>query len=48
MGSLNNTLYARWPGAVERTQRALRVIGPMLLFGLRLWEAVCLAIYVTF
>src|SRR6201987_182340 len=31
-----------------RLAAALRAAGPMLLFGLRLWAAVCLAIYVAF
>jgi uncharacterized membrane protein YccC len=34
--------------SVDRFGRALRTMGPMLLFGLRLWAAVCLAIYVAF
>src|SRR5258708_22166972 len=31
-----------------RIARALRAAGPALLFGLRLWAAVCLALYVAF
>jgi uncharacterized membrane protein YccC len=34
----------RWQGAVAAAARA----GPPLLFGLRLWAAVCLALYVAF
>src|ERR1700722_7862965 len=36
-----------WPAA-ERVAAALRSAAPLLLFGLRLWAAVCLALYVTF
>jgi uncharacterized membrane protein YccC len=33
---------------VARLEQALRVAGPALLFGLRLWASVCLALYVAF
>jgi uncharacterized membrane protein YccC len=36
-----------WPDA-EQLARALRSAAPALLFGLRLWAAVCLALYVAF
>jgi uncharacterized membrane protein YccC len=36
-----------WPDAA-RLARALRSAAPALLFGLRLWAAVCLALYVAF
>src|SRR5258708_6848648 len=36
-----------WPDA-RRFASALRPAGPALLFGLRLWGAVCLALYVAF
>src|ERR1700722_15674948 len=36
-----------WPAA-ERVAAALRSAAPLLLFGLRLWAAVCLALYVAF
>jgi hypothetical protein len=32
----------------RRLTNALRAIGPPLLFGLRLWASVCLALYVAF
>src|SRR5712675_3107252 len=38
---------ASWPDA-RRLARAIRSAGPALLFGLRLWAAVCLALYVAF
>src|SRR5438477_4134172 len=34
--------------AVRRLEAALRAAGPQLLFGLRLWASVCLALYVAF
>jgi uncharacterized membrane protein YccC len=34
--------------AVRRAADALRVAGPPLLFGLRLWASVCLALYIAF
>ena len=37
----------RWPDA-GRLARALRSAAPALLFGLRLWASVCLALYVAF
>jgi uncharacterized membrane protein YccC len=33
---------------MARLEQALRVAGPALLFGLRLWASVCLALYVAF
>jgi uncharacterized membrane protein YccC len=36
---------ARWPTALAH---GLRAVGPRLLFGLRLWASVCLALYVAF
>ncbi len=33
---------------VEQLRRAARAAGPALLFGLRLWASVCLALYVAF
>ncbi len=33
---------------VERLRQAARAAGPALLFGLRLWASVCLALYVAF
>ena len=36
-----------WPAA-QRLAGALRSVGPPLLFGLRLWASVCLALYVAF
>ena len=33
---------------VERVRQAARAAGPALLFGLRLWASVCLALYVAF
>ena len=39
------------PGASLYTERligALRAVGPSLLFGLRLWASVCLALYIAF
>jgi uncharacterized membrane protein YccC len=33
---------------MARLQQALRAAGPRLLFGLRLWASVCLALYVAF
>src|SRR6266404_6629690 len=38
---------ASWPDA-RRLTRAIRSTGPALLFGLRLWASVCLALYVVF
>jgi uncharacterized membrane protein YccC len=35
-------------GAAGRVAAALRSVGPPLLFGLRLWASVCLALYVAF
>jgi Fusaric acid resistance protein family len=35
-------------GAAGRVAGALRSVGPPLLFGLRLWASVCLALYVAF
>ena len=32
----------------QRLTEALRAAGPALLFGLRLWASVCLALYVAF
>jgi uncharacterized membrane protein YccC len=40
-------LQTNWPDAA-RLARALRSAAPALLFGLRLWAAVCLALYVAF
>src|SRR5258708_40171333 len=37
----------RWPNSA-RFAGALRSAAPALLFGLRLWAAVCLALYVAF
>ena len=34
--------------AAQRIATAMRTAGPLLLFGLRLWAAVCLALYVAF
>ncbi|MGH7046494.1 MAG: FUSC family protein [Stellaceae bacterium] len=34
--------------AAERLAGAIRSAGPPLLFGLRLWASVCLALYVAF
>ncbi|HWX71626.1 MAG TPA: FUSC family protein, partial [Xanthobacteraceae bacterium] len=31
-----------------RLEKVLRPTGPALLFGLRLWAAVCLALYIAF
>ena len=36
-----------WPGA-QRLTSALRSLAPPLLFGLRLWVAVCLSLYIAF
>src|SRR5258707_15799205 len=36
-----------WPTPSELTSK-IRSAGPALLFGLRLWVAVCLALYVTY
>jgi Fusaric acid resistance protein family len=36
---------ARWDAVLANAARA---VGPPLLFGLRLWASVCLAIYVAF
>jgi uncharacterized membrane protein YccC len=36
------------PGDMRSLASALRSTGPALLFGLRLWAAVCLAFYVAF
>ena len=33
---------------VQRLTRAIRLAGPPLLFGLRVWASVCLALYVAF
>jgi len=41
--SRSRDLFAR-----ERLKKALRSTGPPLLFGLRLWASVCLALYVAF
>ena len=38
---------SNWPDAA-RLARALRSAAPALLFGLRLWAAVCLALYIAF
>jgi uncharacterized membrane protein YccC len=38
---------ASWPDA-KRLASAIRSAGPALLFGLRLWASVCLALYVVF
>ncbi len=38
---------AHWPDA-QRLASALRPTVPALLFGLRLWAAVCLALYIAF
>ena len=35
-------------GAAGRAADALQTLGPALLFGLRLWASVCLALFVTF
>jgi len=40
-------LRAYWPN-VRRLAASLRPIAPALLFGLRLWASVCLALYVAF
>ena len=37
----------RWPHA-RRLADAIRSAGPALLFGFRLWAAVCLALFVAF
>src|SRR5712672_829304 len=37
----------RWPPA-RRLSNAIRSAGPALLFGFRLWAAVCLALFVAF
>jgi uncharacterized membrane protein YccC len=34
--------------AARRVAGALRSVGPPLLFGLRLWASVCLALYIAF
>jgi hypothetical protein len=36
-----------WPTRSELTSK-IRSAGPALLFGLRLWVAVCLALYIAF
>src|ERR1700737_3103048 len=36
-----------WPAPSELTSK-IRSAGPSLLFGLRLWTAVCLALYIAF
>src|SRR5258708_39788513 len=36
-----------WPDSAELASR-IRSAGPALLFGLRLWAAVCLALYVAY
>src|ERR1700730_10242414 len=36
-----------WPAPSELTSK-IRSAGPALLFGLRLWAAVCLALYIAF
>ena len=33
---------------MARLEQPLRVAGPALLYGLRLWASVCLALYVAF
>ena len=38
---------SNWPDTA-RLARALRSAAPALLFGLRLWVAVCLALYIAF
>ncbi len=42
--------HQRWAGIFDAWRRndALRAAGPPLLFGLRLWASVCLALYVAF
>ncbi|MEA2779871.1 MAG: hypothetical protein QOK29_1415 [Rhodospirillaceae bacterium] len=40
-------LQTRWPDA-RRMASALRSAAPALFFGLRLWAAVCLALYIAF
>jgi hypothetical protein len=35
-------------GAARQAKEALAAAGPLLLFGLRLWASVCLALYVAF
>jgi uncharacterized membrane protein YccC len=37
-----------FPGAIRLTDNAVRAAGPALLFGVRLWASVCLALYVAF
>jgi uncharacterized membrane protein YccC len=37
-----------FPGAIRLTHNAVRAAGPALLFGVRLWASVCLALYVAF
>src|SRR6476620_118395 len=36
------------PRLIDAASKAVRAAGPKLLFGLRLWASVCLALYVTF
>jgi uncharacterized membrane protein YccC len=41
-------LWTTYPPQAYQSVAALRSVTPALLFGLRLWGAVCLALYVTF
>src|SRR5438876_4729081 len=44
-GAPDRSAAARW---VAASANAARAVGPPLLFGLRLWASVCLALYVAF
>jgi uncharacterized membrane protein YccC len=46
--SLNEPSTQRQPGPVDAVSRALHGVGPPLLFGLRLWASVSLALYASF
>ena len=41
-------LKTNLPAAAQRLEKAMRAAGPPLLFGLRLWASVSLALYVAF
>src|SRR5246127_4483525 len=44
----NPLLQLNLPAAARRLEQAMRAAGPPLLFGLRLWASVSLALYVAF
>jgi len=44
----NRLLQPDLPAAARRLEKAMRATGPPLLFGLRLWASVSLALYVAF